>query len=347
MAPGERDAWLAALASREPRLATVLREMFALQGGQPRRFLETRDLVARHTDSLVEKDSGLITKLFGAERMRALFGTDNAEQEKSASGLGPGGRVGPYELVRLLGTGGMAEVWLAKRADGAFKREVALKLPTVNRLRKDLEERFIRERDILASLEHPNIARLYDGGLDAQGLPYLAMEYVPGQALTTWCDTRRLEVVQRLKLLHQVLGAVQCAHDRRVIHRDLKPSNILVSETGEVRLLDFGVAKLLEETEGVQLTRLYGRALTPDYASPEQLRGDAPDARSDVYSAGVLLYELLTGNRPYVLNAGASIGSVGAGLGHGGDQEAKHAVGRACRGQSGHDAREARAGAAR
>jgi serine/threonine protein kinase/Flp pilus assembly protein TadD len=311
MAPGEREAWLAALEGREPRLATVLREMFALQGGgQARRFLETRDLVARHAVSLVETDSGPITKLFGFERMRALFGSDNAGQEKSASGLGPGGRVGPYELVRLLGAGGMAEVWLAKRADGAFKREVALKLPTVSRLRKDLEERFLRERDILASLEHPNIARLYDGGLDAQGLPYLAMEYVPGEALTTWCDTRRLGVLQRLKLLHQVLGAVQCAHDRRVIHRDLKPSNILVSETGEVRLLDFGVAKLLEETEGAQLTRLYGRALTPDYASPEQLRGDAPDARSDVYSVGVLLYELLTGNRPYALNAGASIGSL-------------------------------------
>jgi serine/threonine protein kinase/Tfp pilus assembly protein PilF len=311
MAPGERDAWLAALESREPRLATVLRDMFALQrGGQARRFLETRDLVAPEAASLIERDSGLFTKLFGAERMRVLFGSGGAGQEKPASGLGPGGRVGPYELVRLLGTGGMAEVWLAKRADGAFKREVALKLPTVNRLRKDLEERFIRERDILASLEHPNIARLYDGGLDAQGLPYLAMEYVPGEALTTWCDTRRLGVVQRLELLHQVLGAVQCAHDRRVIHRDLKPSNILVSETGEVRLLDFGVAKLLEETEGAQLTRLYGRALTPDYASPEQLRGDAPDARSDVYSVGVLLYELLTGNRPYVLNAGASIGSL-------------------------------------
>ena len=311
MTPGERHAWLAALERGEPRLGAVLREIFALQSGdQGRRFLETRDLVARHTVSLVETDSGLIGKLFGSYRMLALLGDGNSGQEKSASDLVPGERVGPYELVRLLGAGGMAEVWLAKRADGAFKREVALKLPMVSRLRKDLEERFIRERDILASLEHPNIARLYDGGLDAQGLPYLAMEYVPGEALTTWCDAKRLGVAQRLTLLHQVLGAVQYAHDRRVIHRDLKPSNILVSEAGEVRLLDFGVAKLLEETEGAQLTRLYGRALTPDYASPEQLKGDALDARSDVYSVGVLLYELLTGNRPYVLNAGASVGSL-------------------------------------
>jgi serine/threonine protein kinase/Tfp pilus assembly protein PilF len=311
MTPAERDAWLAALESGEPRLGAVLREIFALQSGdEGRRFLDTHDLAARHSVSLIESDSGLIGKLFGSNRMSALLGDGNSGQEKTASGPVPGERVGPYELVRLLGAGGMAEVWLAKRVDGAFKREVALKLPMVSRLRKDLEERFIRERDILASLEHPNIARLYDGGLDAQGLPYLAMEYVPGEALTTWCDAKRLGVASRLTLLHQVLGAVQYAHDRRVIHRDLKPSNILVSEAGAVRLLDFGVAKLLEETEGSQLTRLYGRPLTPDYASPEQLKGDALDGRSDVYSVGVLLYELLTGKRPYGLNAGASLGSL-------------------------------------
>ena len=348
MTPGERHAWLAALERGEPRLGAVLREIFALQSGdQGRRFLETRDLVARHTVSLVETDSGLIGKLFGSYRMLALLGDGNSGQEKSASDLVPGERVGPYELVRLLGAGGMAEVWLAKRADGAFKREVALKLPMVSRLRKDLEERFIRERDILASLEHPNIARLYDGGLDAHGLPYLAMEYVPGEALTTWCDAKRLGVAQRLTLLHQVLGAVQYAHDRRVIHRDLKPSNILVSEAGEVRLLDFGVAKLLEETEGAQLTRLYGRALTPDYASPEQLKGDALDARSDVYSVGVLLYELLTGNRPYVLNAGASVGSLEQALATVEVRKPSTQLEERAGAESGHDAREACARATR
>jgi len=292
MVPTERHAWLAALESEEPRLGVVLREIFALQSGDQGRFLETREFVARHGVALVEADPGLLGK------------------EEPTSALVPGERVGPYELERLLGSGGMAEVWLAKRADGAFKREVALKLPMVSRLRKDLEERFIRERDILASLEHPNIARLYDGGVDAQGLPYLAMEYVSGAALTTWCDAKRLGVAERLRLLHRVLGAVQYAHDRRVIHRDLKPSNILVNEAGEVRLLDFGVAKLLEETEGAQLTRRYGRALTPDYASPEQVKGGLLDARSDVYSVGVLLYELLTGKRPYELNAGAWVGSI-------------------------------------
>lgn len=228
----------------------------------------------------------------------------------TASGLQAGTRVGPYELIRPLGAGGMAQVWLARRADGAFKREVALKLPTLTHLRAELEQRFARERDILASLEHPQIARFYDAGVDPNGLPYVAMEYVQGQPLTSWCDAHRLGVEERLKLFLQVLEAMQYAHDKQVIHRDLKPSNILVTEFGQVRLLDFGVAKLLEAEEADQtpLTSLYGRALTPDYASPELLRGDPLDARSDVYSLGVVLYELLTGVRPYHLKSAASMG---------------------------------------
>ena len=206
----------------------------------------------------------------------------------------------------------MAEVWLARRADGAFKREIALKLPMLNRLQAGLEARFARERDILASLEHPHIARLYDAGVDRQGLPYLAMEYVQGAPLTDWCDAQRLGIPERLGLFLQVLEAVQYAHENKVIHRDLKPSNILVTESGQVRLLDFGVARLLEgeETDQPALTSVYGRALTPDYASPELLRGDPIDARSDVYSLGVLLYELLTGTRPYRLKSAASIGAL-------------------------------------
>lgn len=227
-----------------------------------------------------------------------------------ASGLQPGARVGPYELIRLLGAGGMAEVWLARRADGAFRREVALKLPMSSRLRKDLEPRFARERDILASLEHPHIARFYDAGIDPNGLPYVAMEYVQGQPLTEWCDAQRLGIPARLELFRQVLDAVQYAHERRVIHRDLKPSNILVTESHQVRLLDFGVSRLLEADEADQtpLTSVYGRAFTPDYASPELLRGDPIDARSDIYSLGVVLYEVLTGVRPYRLKRAASMG---------------------------------------
>jgi eukaryotic-like serine/threonine-protein kinase len=226
----------------------------------------------------------------------------------AASGLNAGDFVGPYELIRLLGAGGMAEVWLARRADGAFKRDVALKLPLLTRRRNDLEQRFVHERDILASLEHPNIARFYDAGVDTEGLPYLSMEYVKGQTLLGWCDTQALGVEERLALFLQVLDAVKYAHEKHVIHRDLKPSNVFVTESGQVRLLDFGVAKLLQEDgDETQISRIYGQALTPDFASPELLRGEPVDARSDVYSLGMLLYELLTGTRPYRLNSQASL----------------------------------------
>ncbi|HEY2202056.1 MAG TPA: serine/threonine-protein kinase, partial [Solirubrobacteraceae bacterium] len=234
----------------------------------------------------------------------------DGESGRSASRrLQAGARVGPYELIRPLGAGGMAEVWLAKRADGAFKRTVALKIPTLTLARSELEQRFARERDILASLEHPHIARLYDAGIDSDGQPYLAMEYVAGEPLTLWCDAHRLPVAARLQLCLQVLDALQYAHDKHVVHRDLKPSNILVTDSPQVQLLDFGVAKLLEEeTDQPQLTSVYGRALTPDYASPELLRGERLDARCDIYSFGVVLYELLTGTRPYQLKSAGSIG---------------------------------------
>jgi serine/threonine protein kinase/tetratricopeptide (TPR) repeat protein len=295
------------------RMSRLLDEALPLDEAERRRWLDA--LSTEHRDLAQVLREALLPG--GAEMMKALatlpkVGSDDDPACVVPSGLKPGSRVGPYELMRPLGTGGMAEVWLARRADGAFKREVALKLPMLTRLRKDLEQRFARERDILASLEHPNIARLYDAGTDSNGLPYLAMEYIAGQPITTWCDAHKLGIPERLQLLLEVLAGVHYAHEQQVIHRDLKPSNILVGETGDVRLLDFGVAKLLEsdEADRTQLTSVYGRALTPDYASPELLRGDAVDARSDIYSLGALLYELLTGARPYHLKAGASVATL-------------------------------------
>jgi len=295
------------------RMSRLLDEALPLDATGRRAWLETlptehRDLVQALRGALLPGDA----ELAELDKLAALpeLGAVTRAGSPCTSGLQTGARVGPYQLIRPLGAGGMAEVWLARRADGAFRRNVALKLPVLGRLRADLEQRFARERDILASLEHPHIARLYDAGVDANALPYLSMEYVEGCPLTEWCDAHNLGIRARLELFLQMLEAVQYAHEKQVIHRDLKPSNVLVTDSGQVRLLDFGVAKLLEadELQLAELTNLYTRALTPDYASPELLRGESVDVRGDVYSLGVLLYELLTGVRPYRLGNVASIG---------------------------------------
>jgi serine/threonine protein kinase len=217
-----------------------------------------------------------------------------------------GAEIAGYRLLRELGSGGMGSVWLADRTDGMVKRAVALKLPHGAWLGVGLAERMAREREILASLNHPNIATLYDAGVTPEGQPFLALEYVEGRPIDVYCREHSLDPRSRLKLFTQVGHAVAHAHAKLVVHRDLKPSNILVTGDGQVRLLDFGIAKLLEAdkiTEG-QLTEVTGRALTPDYASPEQIRGDPITIASDVYSLGVILYELLSGERPYLLARG-------------------------------------------
>jgi eukaryotic-like serine/threonine-protein kinase len=290
-------------------LSPLLDEALPLDEAGRRAWLQ--NLPPEHQPLAEMLEAALLPEAAQSEKLETLpkIISTLVPQHDTASELTAGCRVGPYELIRLLGAGGMAEVWLAKRADGAFKREVALKLPMRTRFRKELAERFARERDILASLEHPNIARLYDAGVDAEGLPYIAMEYVPGQPIATWCDEHKVGIQKRLQLFLHVIEAVEYAHEKQVIHRDLKPSNILVTESGQVRLLDFGVAKLLvDETDRTQLTSVYGRALTPDYASPELLKGDPIDARSDVYSLGVVLYELLSGARPYRLKGAGTLG---------------------------------------
>ncbi len=205
--------------------------------------------------------------------------------------------------MRELGTGGMGVVWLAERSDGLVNRPVALKLPHQAWHRAGLAERMARERDILATLTHPNIARLYDAGLTAEGRPFLAIEYVEGQPIDEFCRDHQLTTQARVRLFAQVANAVAYAHAKLVVHRDLKPANILVTADGQVHLLDFGIAKLLDKQQAKEtaLTEFSGRPLTPEYASPEQIRGEPLTIASDVYSLGVVLYELLSGIRPYKL----------------------------------------------
>jgi eukaryotic-like serine/threonine-protein kinase len=277
----EREKWLEQLDPRYNELKPQLRELLSNQ-------------------ERLEESSLLTPSGVSVQPLSPDFVAAETETGTFASGQ----LVGAYRLQKEIGRGGMANVWLAERADGSFARQVALKLPHISYARRDLIGRFMRERNILASLEHPNIARLYDAGVSENGIPYLAMEYVEGKPISQYAQENSLDIPARLHLFLQVLDAVQFAHERLVIHRDLKPSNILVSNQGEVRLLDFGIAKLLGQdqlTNETELTQSAGRALTLDYASPEQVRGESLTTASDVYSLGVILYELLTGTRPYRL----------------------------------------------
>jgi len=276
--PASRETFIGALPPPDDRLADTLRELLALQAK-----VETEEFM----DDL-PVFPGLLPEPLSGGAASAL--------------LSEGTEVGPYRLLRPIGEGGMGAVWLAERTDGTLKRKVALKLPRLA-WAQDLAVRMARERDILAGLEHPNIARLYDAGVDAVGRPWLAIEYVEGRDLTLFCDTARLDLRARVRLFLQVLEAVQYAHGNLVIHRDLKPANILVTPRGEARLLDFGIARLEEGAAeaGPDLTRTGASAMTPRYASPEQVQGARLTVASDLYSLGVVLHELLTGETPYVL----------------------------------------------
>ncbi|MEM7656103.1 MAG: serine/threonine-protein kinase [Bacteroidota bacterium] len=227
---------------------------------------------------------------------RPAFPTEEVFQTLSQR---EGERIGPYQLKRLIGKGGMGNVYLGKRVDGGFEQEVAIKLLRPGFDQAYLLDRFRTERQIQARLEHPNIARLLDGGRDQHGHPYFSMEYVPGMPIDGYCEAHQLPIPERLTLFLQVCDALSYAHRQLVIHRDLKPSNILISDAGTVKLLDFGIARLLEEES--TLTQVGDRLYTPEYASPEQVRGKTVGTATDVYSLGVVLYELLCGKRPLEL----------------------------------------------
>ncbi|HEY8563485.1 MAG TPA: protein kinase [Pyrinomonadaceae bacterium] len=235
------------------------------------------------------------------EELLARFDAENTTAEKELDAL-QGRVIGAYRLLREIGRGGMGAVYLAERADGIFKTKAAVKLIKRGMDTDSILKRFRNERQILAALNHPNVARLLDGGTTPDGLPYFVMEYIDGKPLFQYCDERDLDLRARLEIFRQICDAVQEAHDIKVVHRDLKPSNILVKADGTPKLLDFGIAKLLDPelaSATVEVTMTQWRMMTPQYASPEQVYGGAISFASDIYSLGVLLYELVTGAKPY------------------------------------------------
>lgn len=253
-------------------------------------------------EALLKKLLRLIHSHESQTRLGAIVRDAAAESAEQIPATAVPEAIGAYRIIEVLGHGGMGAVYLAERADRQFEHKVAIKVVPIHSASANVVERFRAERQILASLNHPNIATLLDGGETADGLPYLVMEYVPGKTITEFCDQERYSITDRLNLLLRIFDAVQYAHQNLVVHRDIKPSNILVTEQGEPKLLDFGVAKMLRTDPAAgQLTMADMRVLTPDYASPEQIRGSNITTATDVYTLGMLLYELLTGHSPYRL----------------------------------------------
>ncbi|HXV76569.1 MAG TPA: serine/threonine-protein kinase [Candidatus Polarisedimenticolaceae bacterium] len=245
----------------------------------------------------------------GVGRAPLLYPIDDGSSVEEADEVLPSGVVvDRYRIVRELGRGGMAVVYLAERADGQFEQQVALKLIKRGTDTDQVVRRFAQERQMLAAVNHPNIAKLLDGGATAEGRPYFVMEYIEGEPIDAFCDVRRLDVEQRLGLFLKVTDAVSHAHRNLVVHRDLKPSNILVTGDGEVKLLDFGIARYVSDggEDDPALTRTGVRVMTPAYASPEQVRGDPVTTASDVYQLGLLLFRLLAGRSPYVIDGGSA-----------------------------------------
>jgi serine/threonine-protein kinase len=281
------------------RIKEALLEALGLDPRERAAYLERADLTAEaraEVESLLafEAEAQDFMSLPAGEFSGDLIYTTGSSADALA-----GQRVGAYEIVSELGSGGMGAVYLARRADGKFEQQVAVKMLRREFNTERLRRTFNREKEILAALSHPNIARLLDAGTTDDGVPYLVMEYVDGEPIDRYCQSRKLPLNDRLKLFNKVCEAVAFAHRHLVVHRDLKPSNILVNEDGDPKLLDFGISKLLDADAGVAGHATQLGALTPQYASPEQVRGEPVTTATDVYSLGVVLFNLLTENLPY------------------------------------------------
>lgn len=279
------------------RLKVIFDEAIALPPGERTQFIENTCSDPGDREELIEllsyhdEDSDFLETPMEEHALYVIG--------EALSTVDEGQRIGPYRLIREIGHGGMGVVYLAERADGAYDQKVAIKLVSQIGPGDELLRRLQQERQILASLQHPHIARLLDGGLSSDGHPYLVMEYVEGVAVDQYCDQHRLGITKKLQLFQAICDAVHYAHQNLVVHRDIKPSNILVTEDGQVKLLDFGIAKLQDEQQPALQTRADLRLMTPEYASPEQVKGRPVTTATDTYALGVVLYKLLTGKRPY------------------------------------------------
>jgi len=274
--------------------------------------LQAQGLGPRERDEFVRRacgsDETLLSRVLLALSERETGASWEDIENDAALGVAiqplEGQRLGPYRILRKLGSGGMGDVYLAERADEEYQQRVAIKLVRAGAFTPQVQGRLRTERQILATLQHANIARLLDGGRAPDGTPYLVMEYIDGEPIDVYCDRRRLPLEARIALVRVVCAAVHYAHQNLIVHRDLKPNNILITESGEVKLLDFGIAKLLDARHSAHtlaVTHMDYRVMTPAHASPEQVRGDVITTASDIYVLGVLLFELLSGRKPFHL----------------------------------------------
>jgi non-specific serine/threonine protein kinase/serine/threonine-protein kinase len=283
--------------NREELIDEIFSQAVGLSAADREKFLEQCGRQNGASVAVIDEVKALLTNYRSADEKQFL---DQPLVSSGAQTLAVGQQFEGYKIIELIAEGGMGEVYLAE--DTELKRKVALKL-IKGHATKDILRRFQAERQILANLKHANIAQLYEAGGTADGVPFFAMEYVEGEPIDKFVAAHQLSLNERLKLFRTVCSAISYAHQNLVIHRDIKPGNILVTESGEPKLLDFGIAKLLEDGESADATQTMFRALTPQYASPEQIRGEPITTASDVYSLGILLYELLTGQRPYKLKS--------------------------------------------